>query len=323
MFDQSSHPAVTFPSAAFQNLQDFSLALNKVAATREADPTLPNLKQSSATKHITDKMPPGGVAAIALKLVKQAKENPSQAASISETLDLYFLSLNHKNLRHAQELTIGSLVTEELVLEYFFKLGERVSYSEKSIYLNFSSLLKLVEFYSATSQSMKVVVQKAVQSFVNEEYSTEEETKKFNYKLSEEQMLRLIEILDTNKTADMIISQLAGYFAAVSGSIPAISFMVRNHNLSDTAKRVAFEHLAVELIKTDKSNPKELNGLMSKLRTVTKVNSLSEFSLLIENVVIPVLLKDYSKAWNSAYNSLILPGQKSLISNLFIDMLKC
>lgn len=322
LFDQSAHPAATIPSAALQDLAAFSNCLRKVAKIRSEDFNTVKLDLEAARHYLVNKMPAGGVASIALNYVKKAKENPKLIDNVSKVLDNYFATLNKKTFLNVRELDASSCITEDLVLEYFFRLGERPSYSEKCIYLKFSSILKLIELHAQSTMHGRQIIQKAVQKFVKQDYSTEEETHKFVYQLTEDQLLQLIDALGKDSETDKIVIELAGYFAAFSGSIPAISLMVSKGHLSEVAKRVSYEKLAIELIKTNVDNPKDLVRILSNLKAKINPKTYSEFSHLLESVVVPVLLKDYHKVWNKVYNTLIYPGQKDLVSNLIITMLK-
>lgn len=313
MVEESQNPR-TIPVAAMHHIEVITRLLPRVVDSRDSnliDAEEGNLgsKSSIAKAFIS-----GGVGAAALKIVKRATEDRSLRESAKQVMDQYFKVMINFYLRHVPELDQRSLMSEELLSGYFLHMNQRISYSEKAVYLNYSSLLQLFEYLNTCTFSTKDLAHKMLKSYMQHESSQLEDTKGFKYKLTEEELLSFIELIEKGRIRDPIIQSFIGYLAVNSDSIPIISHMVKNYSLTEASKRVAFEKVAVELLITNKESPKEAGKLLENLQLYIKSQTKTQFGLLIENVVVPVLQKNYTKAWSSAYHGLIKPGQHDLVS---------
>lgn len=317
---EQSQTLASMPSSAMRHIESFTRLLPRLVERRRLNIDIHKDDHKDAGKAaIAKAVIGGGVGAFAHKIVKKAIQDKTLKDSAKVILDSYFEVLKFQSLKVLPEINDASIMNEDLLACYFLKFNQRISYSEKSIYLNYTSLAQFFEYLNLTSFNIKDMGHSVLRRIMDHETSQDEETLGFKYKLTEEELLKMIELIDGNVIKDHVAQSFSGYLAANSDSIPIISHAVKEYSLSDVAKRVAYEKLSIELILSNKDSPKEIGNILSNLQNYMKIKSMTPFSILLETVVTPVLQKNYSKAWKSAYHSLIKPGQHDLVSSMITD----
>lgn len=319
---EQSDSNMTVPSAAMTDINLFTRLLPLIANSRHSDINIEVADDKESGHEVIAKSAVnGGLAGIASRIAKRAIEDPTLKKNAQEVLDNYFSVLTHQNLRQVGEIEVSNLITEELAIDYFIKLNQTVSYSEKAIYLSHSSISKLFYFINKTSSDVRYILLSAIKTIIGNETSTGEYTNGFKYKLSDEEILDLIEMSDKENQNAQTIGSLVGYLAVNSDSIPILAHVTKYYPLSEPQKRVAYEKLAIEIVKLNKAKSGDLPTMLKHLQAIVKTKTLSPFSTLLETVVVPILQNNLNKAWGAAYHTLIRPGQQDLMISIFMDFM--
>lgn len=306
---------------AASHLSYFTQVFSKVASNRSNDISTFHNSNYQETEHLVKSTMAETPVEVALNLVRQAAEDHSLVPELEKIMDKYFGVLSSHNMRNISELNTVLLVNKELVIEYFFMLKRRVSFADRAIYFDFGSIKKLIEAHSRADPTLKLVFQMAVKEVINKDKSSSSETYGFDFKLMPEETMKLVARIspESQKRNDPLVAKLAGYFAAKSNSVACIAHMVIHQMIPKKALNSAYDTLATDIVKNNP--PPKIDSILKKLQAEMKVESMSEYGSAIDGVVIPILTGNFEKAWKSAYNLFILPGQQETMTNILLEFL--
>lgn len=304
----------------FSYIEKFAHLFQKLAQNRSSSTGSFHNSNYEESKTVLRSTMSKSIHEVALNLVRKAAEDPHRLPEVERVLDKFFSVLTHANIKLVSEVGEDVLVSKQLVIEYFFLLKCQASYSDKAIYFDLSSIKKLLELDFKSTSTVKLILQMAAKELLNSGKSRHELTLGYEYRLMPEETLRLIGSIGTDSSRDDKLSGfLGGYFAIKSKSIEAISHLEVCHKLPKQLAPEAFDVLAYYIVKNNP--PKKLEGILKRLQATMKLEGLSEFGSALQNIVVPLMNQNFEKAWTTAYNMFILPGQRDIMTNLILEML--
>lgn len=261
---------------------------------------------------------------VAKKLLNQAIEDPTLVSEVEQVINEYFKRLHNNNLRNSDEFRLETLLDSELVIDYFFKLKQRISYSEKAIYLDLKSITNFLKFCRrGHDKSGTLMGLFAVKKIIDSGKSTDSVTEGFVYKMLPDEVRILAEAhfsIEQSKQYNAP-SLLIGYLAAQAEVIEVLCHLVLNNQLNEKLSNLAYDTLARHVVLNNP--PKSLDSILRKLReNIGMGNSLTDFGMILEGVIVPILNNNFEKAWKTAYSSIVLPAQKELMTELLLEMLQ-
>jgi hypothetical protein len=327
LYDSLINSTTTIPSmAALESLDDYAYmekvthVYQKVAQNRAS--SVGNFANTNydESKLVLKSTMSKRIHEVALKLVRKVAQDPHRLPEVERVMDKFFSLLTYGNIKLIGEITEDVLVSKQLIIEYFFLLKSRPCFSDKAIYLDSSSMKKLVELNFKSHNTIKLILLMASKDVLSSGKSKHELTLGFEYRLMPEETLKVIAAIgfDSSKE-DKFCSFLGGYFAIKSKSIEAISYIEASSKLPRSMAPEAFDIIAQHVLKNNP--PNKVDTILKRLQGKLRLENLSEFGSAIENIVVPILSQNFEKAWSTAYNMFILPGQKDTMTNLILEML--
>lgn len=311
-----SLPALSFVSVGSQLLKTLSSNRSKSLAGF-GQGSFRQARLESGSK------PPRSFNAVALQLVRQARQDPRLAAEVSSVLDTYFQTVGPASLSHLEELELADVLSADLLFEYYFVLHQRVSYAERAVYLDCASVKKFLDLMSkfGGSAGHKHLGGQLIKERLADGRSRDADSLGFEYRLLPAEVAGLVRRFSLNEFSkqNVTVGSVLALLAAKSGAQAELCHLVEHHKLTPEVAPAAFDCLARPLVAANAANAEPV---LLRLAEAIKLNGVTELGGLLEGVAVPVLKGQFEKAWKAAFTSVVLPAQRDIMTGLLLDMLQ-